>query len=273
MHAAVIGCGYVGLPLAAALVRGGASVIGTTTRADNVGAIEEIGAEARVLTVAEVPALRSALVGADTIFVTLAAGRGGDYRQVYVEGLRSVVATLDPRAAAQVIYTSATSVYGQDDGGWVDGDTPPAPSTERGRLLLEAEAVLATAPKTVKTCVLRLAGIWGPGRDPSDWMARRGPVIDGDGTGYLNLIHRDDAVTALLAAARRRAAGVFTLADDAPSRRRDLYPALAARLGVAAPRFADPPPSPDAASGKRVSNAKALKTLGISLAHPAGPPR
>ena len=273
-RAAVVGCGYVGLPLAEGLVRAGVAVTGTTTRPEKAGAIEEIGAQARVLRVDQATALRESLAGADTVFVTLAAGRGGDYRQVYVQGLQAVVAALDPQAAEQVVYTSATSVYGQDDGSWVDGDSPAAPTTDRGRLLLQAEqALLGGVPEGVAACVVRLAGIWGPGRDPADWMARRGPVIPGDGTGYLNLIHRDDAVTALLAAGRRRVAGVLTLADDAPARRRDLYPALAARLGLDPPRFADSPADPDAATGKRVSNVQALAALGITLAHPSGPPR
>ncbi len=252
-------------------MRAGVAVVGTTTSADKAAGIEEIGASAQVLTVADEDALRAALAGVDTVFVTLAAGRGRDYRQVYVEGLGSVVGALDLRTARQVVYTSATSVYGQDDGGWVDGDTAPDPQTERGRLLLEAEQVLLEAP--VDVCVLRLAGIWGPDRDPSDWMARRGPVIPGDGTGYLNLVHRDDAVAALLSAAQRRVVGVLTLGDDAPMRRRDLYPALAAYLGVPAPGFADDPATADAVSGKRVSNSKALRSLGLTLQHPQGPPR
>lgn len=272
-NVAVIGCGYVGLPLARELVRTGASVIGTTTQPDKIGSIEAIGAEARVLTLADADAVASAVEGADTVYVTVAAGRGGDYREVYVKGLQAVVAALDRTTVKQVIYTSATSVYGRDDGGWVDGDSPADPTTDRGRLLLEAEGVLHKAPSGVAVCILRLAGIWGPGRDPSDWMARRGPVIPGDGTGYLNLIHRDDIVAALLAAAKRRVTGVFTLADDAPTRRRDLYPALAARMGLEAPGFADSPPGPEAVSGKRVSNEKALKALGLRLIHPTGPQR
>ena len=256
-------------------MRLGVEVVGTTTRPERTSEIEGVGARAAVLTVADPRLLSAALEGADTVFVTLAAGRGGDYREVYVEGLRSVVGALDLRTARQVLYTSATSVYGEDEGGWVDGDTAPEPQSERGRLLVEAEGLLleGAGRAAVGALVLRLAGIWGPGREPSSWMQRRGPVIPGDGTGYLNLVHRDDAVSALLAAAERRVCGTLALADDRPQRRRDLYPALAAKLGVPAPRFADAPADPGRGTGKRVSNAKALKALGISLAFPEGPPR
>jgi len=273
-RAAIVGCGYVGLPLARELVLGGAEVTGTTTRSERLTEIAAVGARSMVATVADPAALRAALDGADTVYVTLAAGRGGDYRQVYVRGLAAVIAALDVGAVKQVIYTSATSVYGQDDGSWVDGLTPTEPSTDRGRLLLEAEAVLLDGlPPDVAGLVLRLAGLWGPGRDPARWAERWGPVIPGDGAGFLNLIHRDDAVTALLAGARRRVAGVLTLADGHPTRRRDLYPALAAQAGRPAPKFASVPDPPEAGTGKRVDNAAALSALGIRLRHPAGPLR
>ncbi len=273
-RAAIVGCGYVGLSLARELTLGGAEVIGTTTRHARLPEIDAVGARGMVATVADPASLRAALHGADTVFVTLAAGRGGDYREVYVRGLAAVVAALDGAAVRQVIYTSATSVYGQDDGSWVDGRTPTEPSTDRGRLLLEAEGILLDGvPPGVGALVLRLAGLWGPGRDPAKWPERWGPVIPGDGAGFLNLIHRDDAVAALVAGGRRRLAGVLTLADGRPTRRRDLYPALAARAGRPAPTFAAAPDPPEACSGKRVDNSAALAVLGIRLLHPDGPPR
>ena len=115
-------------------------------------------------------------------------------------------------------YLSSTVVYGNRDGGWVDEDTPPAPTQARGLRRVAAENAWAAMPFAVD--IFRLAGIYGPGRSAFDDLragrARR-MVKPGHCFGR---IHRDDIARAVVAAMRQdRPFGRrnLNLTDDEPS--------------------------------------------------------
>ena len=124
--------------------------------------------------------------------------------------------------------------------------------------------------------MLRLAGLYGPGRVPYIKRLQAGQPLAVPQQGWLNLIHVDDAAIAVLAADRWEAppAGphTFNVCDGHPVVRRDYYQEVAKQLGVPTPSFTPPPPdSPAAAravSDKRVRNEKLLKTLSLKLAYP-----
>ena len=115
-------------------------------------------------------------------------------------------------------YMSTTGVYGDRDGGWVDEDTPPAPSGPRGARRLAAEAMWSALPCAVD--LFRIAGIYGPGRSPlDDVRAGRTRRIIKPGHAF-GRIHRDDITLAVLAAMRQdRPPGVrvLNLNDDEPA--------------------------------------------------------
>ena len=90
---------------------------------------------------------------------------GGSIDEVYAGGVQNVLAAL-PSDVGRVIYISTTGVYGNAGGEWVDEDTPPDPQRDGGRASLAAEQVLAASPFASRGVVLRLAGIYGPGRIP-----------------------------------------------------------------------------------------------------------
>jgi nucleoside-diphosphate-sugar epimerase len=121
--------------------------------------------------------------------------------------------------------------------------------------------------------ILRLAGIYGPGRIPRmAALIQRRPVPARPG-GHLNLIHVDDAVEAVLAAESRvDPPRTYVLSDGHPTERRAFYIHLAQLLQVPGPEFVDPPPDEGAerrgASSKRVSNARVLAELGLTLRYP-----
>jgi nucleoside-diphosphate-sugar epimerase len=142
--------------------------------------------------------------------------------------------------AHELFFTSATSVYPQTDGGWVDESSPIDVS-----LLSPAAAILRTAEeKTLntpaalvqRTWVLRLAGIYGPDRNHLLAALRSGQrVFGGDGSQWVNLIHRDDIVGAIrhfLATPARQPGGLYNIVDDHPVRKADLLAGLARTLGL-----------------------------------------
>lgn len=153
------------------------------------------------------------------------------YRAIYVDAMARLLQALPrPAATLRLIYVSSTAVYGQDGGEWVDEASATEPAGFNGRVLLEGERLAAGL---VQDCsVLRLAGLYGPGRH---WLLRRAragePLLPGE--HWTNRIHLDDAaaLAALLArldVASRCVIGV----DDAPATEREVLDWIAARLGL-----------------------------------------
>ena len=134
-------------------------------------------------------------------------------------------------------YLSSTSVYGDRAGAEVDEESPPAPTSERGRRRLAAERAWARAVGGRALDFFRLAGIYGPGRSVFGALrageARR---IVKPGHAF-SRIHRDDIVAAVLAAMRAPPAGarVLNLADDEPAESEAVLAEAARLLGIPAP--------------------------------------
>lgn len=254
----IAGCGYVGSALARRLAAAGHRVHGLRRRPEGLPAgVHPVAAD--LLDPASLRALPAAL---DAVVYAASAGGGAEpaYRAAYVDGLRNLLDALaclsePPRRA---IFTSSTAVYGQHGGEWVDETSATEPADFRGRILLEAERLLAAGP--FRATALRLGGIYGPGRTRLVESVRAGGVtIQPGGPWWTNRIHRDDcagALAHLLALPAPEA--VYLGVDDEPADRGEVLRWLAARLGAAEPRVtADAAGDPDARGGnKRCSNAR-----------------
>jgi nucleoside-diphosphate-sugar epimerase len=177
-------------------------------------------------------------------------------------------------------YLSATSVYGDRAGAAVDEDTPPAPTSERGRRRLAAERAWERAANGRPLDLFRLAGIYGPGRSVlSELRAGRARRVLRPGHMF-GRIHRDDIAAAVLAAMRNppRGTRALNLADDEPAESAAVLEEAARLLGVPVPPgipFAEafPAMSPMAQSfwqeARRVSSRKTQEALGIAWRYPS----
>ncbi len=110
-----------------------------------------------------------------------------------------------PAAPARFVYISTTGVYGDAGGGTVNEDTPPVPVTDRARRRLSAEEALRAwcEPRGVEWVILRVPGIYGPGRLPVDRLRRGEPVLVESEAGPANRIHVDDLADASVAALQK----------------------------------------------------------------------
>jgi nucleoside-diphosphate-sugar epimerase len=189
---------------------------------------------------------------------------GPSIREVYVDGLARVLAWL-PANVERFIYISSTGVYGSFAGDWIDESSPCEPLREGGKACLAAEQLLAQSPFADGSIVLRLAGIYGPGRIPRAQDLLAGKPIEADPNGYLNLIHVADAAKiVLLADANRDVSNCLLVSDGRPVLRRDYYAELARLVGASEPQFIPPPaslPPKRGSADKRVNNALLMKEL------------
>jgi nucleoside-diphosphate-sugar epimerase len=270
----VFGCGYLGLRVARLWVGQNDEVIAVTRSPHRAEELAQCGISPRLADVTESATLFN-LPAAQTVLYAVGHDRsaGKNIREVYVEGLRNVLAAL-PGETGRIIYISSTGVYGQSDGEWVDESSPCRPTREGGRACLEAEEVLRTHPLGKRAIVLRMGGLYGPGRISRRAELEAGRPIAAAERGFLNLIHVDDAARIVLAAEARSASpSLYNVTDGHPVQRGDYFRELARLASAPSPRF-EPPPESDpraqrAASDKRVSNRALLSAFEPKLQFPS----
>ncbi|RYJ13067.1 NAD-dependent epimerase/dehydratase family protein [Halogeometricum borinquense] len=279
-HALVLGCGYVGLELGRQLAESGHDVTGVRRSDDGLAAVESAGLSPARADVTDPDSLAS-LPDADwLVFAASSGGRGAEAaRRVYVEGLQNVIDEYGGRASQpdRLVYTSSTGVYGDHGGGWVDEETSLDPTTDKTRVLAEAErvAVEDASAAGIDGTVARFAGLYGPDRYRLDRYLT-GPVTE----GYLNMVHRDDAAGAVRFLLEADAArdDVVLVVDDEPVDKWSFADWLADECGVSHPpkrtkeeRLDDPDLSEAARrrilTSKRCSNDR-LRELGYEFAYP-----
>lgn len=271
----IFGCGYLGLRVARRWRQAGDVVHVVTRSADRA---ERLAAEGLQPLVADVTR-RETLCGlpvVDTVLFAVGYDRssGQAIEEVYVAGLRNVLDAL-PCGAIRLIYISSTGVYGDFEGEWVDEDSPCQPSRPGGKASLAAEELLFGHPRSRESVILRLAGIYGPGRIPNRAALVAGEPIAVPTAGFLNLIHVDDAASVVLTAASaaidlpRR----YLVSDGRPVRRQEYYAELARLLGAPPPHFLQPGAEDSraarATADKRICNTRMLAELRVSLAYPS----
>jgi nucleoside-diphosphate-sugar epimerase len=184
---------------------------------------------------------------------TPAARDEAAYRAVFVDGLRDLLELLDTSALRRVLFVSSSAVYGEQRDGWVDEATPPAPPGFNGRVLLEAERWLAQ--QAVESVVLRLAGLYGPGRLQLVERLRAGAVrVPRAAAHYANRMHVEDAAAAIAHLLRLPVTQpLYVGADNTPLPLAELHDHVAGLIGAPLPAEG---PAPAGIGSKRLSNAR-----------------
>ena len=270
MKKLVIGCGYLGHRVAKRWLKQGDSVFAVTRSRERA---EALGKEGICPIVGDVvdPKLAWQLPAVRTVLHAVGYDRRAAIprRDVIVGGLRNVLGGL-PDVVERVIFISSTGVMGNHGGSWVDESSVCVPQREAGRCGLEAEELLRSHETWGRSVILRLSGMYGPGRLPKLADIRAGRPVAAPENAYLNLIHVDDGVEAVIGAERRAAGGsLYLVSDGTPITHREFYSELARQLGSWPIEFCSPEAGSRGASAgsgnKRVSNAKMLRELGVDL--------
>jgi len=276
----VIGCGYLGKRVAAAWRDAGHEVAVVTRSPERAEAYTQQGFTPIVADVMEPQSLRQ-LPQAETVLYAVGFDQraGFSRQQVYVSGLANALDALTvdaPVPPSKFVYISTTGVYGAIDGD-VTEKSPCEPTREGGEACLEAECLLAAHSLGNRRVVLRLAGIYGPGRVPNRQALEKGEPIVAAPDSRLNLIHVDDACRVVLAAeAQAVPPALYLVSDGNPPTRSEYYAEVAQQLGVPVPTLQWPPQDvPQTSTGrtrgdsaKIIRNDKMLSELQVKLAYP-----
>ncbi len=244
----VFGCGYLGCRVAKLLLSAGWQVGALTRSRQRAAALRGAGVspvvgnwtDSRVYSRIPPAARVLIAVGYDGSR-PLAGGqaRTPSRHEVHVEGLRLAMNGIAPES--QVVYVSTTGVYHQADGSWVDENSPARPARGGGASHLQAEELLGRERREWGNragVVLRMAGLYGPGRVPRAEAIRRGEVLAADPEGYLNLIHIDDAAASVMAAWECESPeNMYAISDGNPVIRGRYYEEIATLLDAPRPRY------------------------------------
>lgn len=292
MRKLIIGCGYVGLTVAREWVKQGHQVSALTRSEKNARKFTESGIQPVLGDITQPESLEN-LPESDTVLYAVGFDRSSDKsrREIYVTGLDHALKVLKQRTQ-KVIYLSSTSVYGQTAGEWVDENSVCEPERENGQICLEAEQLfdqhgyLSTSVRRSKTptaVILRLAGIYGPGRLLARMeQIKAGEPLAGNPDAWLNLIHLTDIVQTILKCDTSiHLADRYLVSDSRPITRQEYYDTLARLLNAPEPRFDSGVSeeisrkstrfnSTERAAGinKRCNNKRLREELGISLTFP-----
>jgi nucleoside-diphosphate-sugar epimerase len=277
MRVLIIGCGYVGLPLGAELVKQGHEVVGLRRSTGADADFKSAGIRPVTADITKAEQLAQLPAGYDWVVNCVSASGGGAevYREVYLRGTRNLIEWLGAAPPKKFVYTSSTSVYGQDDGSLIKENSATEPAVETGKILVETEQVLLAAARERKfpAVILRVAGIYGP--DRGYWLKQylsNEARIEGSGARMLNMIHRDDVAGVIIAALKSGRPGeVYNAVDDEPVSQLGFFQWLSGPLGKELP-----PSAPEDAevvskrgvTNKKVSNRRLKMELGYQFKYP-----
>jgi nucleoside-diphosphate-sugar epimerase len=258
----IAGCGDVGTELGVRLVEAGHTVWGLRRHCDTLpSSVQAFPAD---LTKPEtLSALPPAL---DVVFYTAApsSSSADNYRATYVDGMRHLLTALATQGhnVQRFIFTSSTGVYAQEAGEWVDETSSTDPVYFSGRELLIGEQVVLNS--SFPTTVVRLGGIYGPGRTRLIDSVRKGTAVCTDGPPvYTNRIHRDDCAGVLQHVMQlTKPDRLYLAVDHEPADQCVVLSWIALQLGLPPPRKET---AADAQTGlhrsnKRCSNRKLVET-------------
>lgn len=278
MRVLIVGCGYVGMALGAELSRKGHQVFGLRRTSDGHDQMRAAGIHPLAADITRREQLDALPQPFDWVVNMVSSSKGGveEYRRVYLQGMRNLLDWLRPSPPLQFVYTSSTSVYAQNDGSRVDETSLTEPVVETGRVLLQTEQVLLAAGKqNIPAIVLRVAGIYGPGR--TFWLEHASEKQAGNemDNRIVNMIHRDDLARAIVASLERGRPGeIYNVVDDEPVTRNELLQWVRAKMersNEARDSVGREPLSPArkrALSSKRVCNIKMKQEFGYTFKYP-----
>lgn len=239
MQISILGCGWLGFPLAETLVKNH-TVKGSVTTPEKLATLQAAGIQPYCIDLnnPDAATVTAFLRGSDVLVIAIPPKLRAETGISYPEKLNNLLPYIVSAGIKNVLFTSSISVYGESEAlPQVDETTIPIPETESGRQVLAAEQVLALCTD-FKTTIVRLGGLTGGERHPVYHLAGRQNLENPEGP--VNLINREECIGILTAVIDKNCWGeVFTAVHPETKNRKEYYTEKAAELGLPLPNFVE----------------------------------
>ncbi|MBP2283523.1 nucleoside-diphosphate-sugar epimerase [Flavobacterium sp. CG_23.5] len=261
----ILGCGWLGLPLAKALLEKGFSLHGSTTSSEKLSILENAGISPFLISFHSKSvsgSIESFLLGSDTLLIDIPPKLRGINSESFVEKIATLVPFIEKSAVKNVLFISSTSVYGEEND-IVTEETPLNPDTESGKQLVEAEQILQSNTN-FKTTVIRFGGLIGEDRHPVKFLAGRENLDNPEAP--INLIHQEDCIGIILKIIETDCWNeTFNAVAPFHPSRATYYTQKAADLNLPLPKFNDE----NASIGKTILSDKVATILKYTFTKPS----
>ncbi len=253
----VLGCGWLGLPLAENLIKNGFTIKGSTTSIEKMPVLESIGVQPFLIALSEkeiLGAMATFLENSKILIIAIPPQLRGLATENFVAKISNLIAYLEQSSVSQVLFVSSTSVY-KDDNMVVTEDTLAKPATESGKQLLACEQLLLNN-KNFETTIIRFGGLIGPNRNPARFLAGRKNIENPNAP--INLIHQEDCIGMIMKIITNNVWNeIFNGVAPFHPTRVLYYTKKAAELHLESPHFN----SDVVSNGKTISSEKAMRIL------------
>ena len=259
----ILGCGWLGTPLATALLPRDYFIKGSTTSESKIASLRDLGIATYLIKLSENGTegnLIQFLENSETLIIDIPPKLRGDNKENFVKKITNIIPEIENSAVKHVLFVSSTSVYGNTNSVATE-ETPTFPETESGRQLVETENVLRSN-SNFQTTILRFGGLIGGDRQPGKYLAGK-KNLDNP-SGPVNLIHQSDCI-AIIIRIIESAVWNETFNAVAPSHptREKYYTAKAIAQNLSLPSFNHQ----DETMGKVVDGSKLMKQLNYKFIH------
>ncbi|RIV46466.1 SDR family oxidoreductase [Flagellimonas pelagia] len=252
----VLGCGWLGLPLAQRLVEKGLEVHGTTTSSDKLEALQNLGIVPYHISLSENGIdgdIETFLSHIDILVINVPPKLRQGNAESFIEKMKQLQAQIKKSPVSKILFVSSTAVYGDEDGDVTEA-SPPNPVTESGKQLLASEQLFQNDSSRLTT-ILRFGGLIGPNRHPIKQLSGKKDLKNGHHP--INLIHLEDCIHMISSIINEGYWGeIFNGVYPLHPSKKDYYSAEAVKRGVAPPEYLDLPVHD---TGKRVKSENFLQ--------------
>jgi nucleoside-diphosphate-sugar epimerase len=273
----ILGCGWLGLPLAKALLQNEYLINGSTTTPEKLSTLENAGIQPFLIAIpADLnedsldgkifsTAMQHFLSGSETLIIDIPPqlrGHSATFpEKTFVKKIATLIPFIEKSTVENVLFVSSTSIFGEGQK-TVTASTNPEPDTESGKQLLEVEQLLQRN-KNFKTTSIRFGGLIGKDRHPAKFLAGKENLENPDAP--INLIHQEDCIGIILKIIETDCWNeTFNAVSSFHPSRNDYYTQKAAELNLALPKFDHSKPS----IGKIIENDKVVQLLKYTFAQP-----
>ena len=253
----ILGCGWLGLPLANFLIKSGFVVKGSTTNLDKISILENNKIQAFQIELSEIEIkgeIDSFLKNSEILIIDIPPKLRGVSSENFVKKIQNLIPFIEKAKIEKVIFISSTSVY-SDKNKIITEQTKPNPETESGKQLLETETILQSNTN-FKTTVIRFGGLIGEDRHPIHFLTGRKNIENPEAP--INLIHQKDCIGIIKAVIEQNCFGeTFNAVAPFHPSRKEYYTQKALELGLPLPEFVNS----KIAFGKIILSEKVEKVL------------